>query len=118
MRRALRKLYSVWKSRGEEDVDERVISLSPGVVPKGHVLVAYIIESFVIDPNHPAFRSHTNYWETRQIVNTFLELGYAVDLISYRNTVFTPQRNYEFFVAARTNFDRLAALLNDSCVKV
>lgn len=52
------------------------------------------------------------------MVNTFLELGYAVDLISYLNTSFRPERNYDFFVGARTNFARLAAQLNDSCVKV
>jgi glycosyltransferase involved in cell wall biosynthesis len=52
------------------------------------------------------------------MVNTFLDLGYAVDLISYRNTSFKPKRKYDFFVGARTNFDGLAARLNDSCVKV
>lgn len=118
MKRALRKLYSALKSCGEKDVDTQLIRLSPDVVAKGHVLISYIIESFTTDPNHPVFRSHTHYWETRQMVNTFLELGYAVDLISYRNTSFRPQRNYDFFVSARTNFDRIAALLNDSCVKV
>ena len=118
MKRALRKLYSALKARGKENVDKQVIRLSPAIIPKGHVLLSYIIESFLIDPDHPTFRSHTHYWETRQIVNTFLELGYAVDLISYRNTSFRPERNYDFFVSARTNFDRLAARLNDACVKV
>ena len=118
MKRALRKLYSTLRSRGNKNVDKQLITLLPDSVPKGHALVSYIIESFIIDPEHPTFRSHTHYWETRQIVNTFLELGYAVDLISYRNKSFRPERNYDFLVGARTNFDRLAALLNDSCVKV
>jgi hypothetical protein len=118
MKRRLKKLYSKLRAYGKVDVDKQVIRLSPDIIPKGHVLVSYIIESFLIDPNLPEFRSHTHYWETRQMVNTFLDLGYAVDLISYRNTRFRPERNYDFFVSARTNFDRLAALLNDTCVKV
>jgi glycosyltransferase involved in cell wall biosynthesis len=87
-------------------------------MPEGRVLVSYIIESFIVDPDDPVFRSHTNYWETRQIVNTFLELGYAVDLISYRNTSFRPDCNYDYLVGARTNMEQLASLLNDSCIKV
>ena len=118
MKRRLKKLYSALRAIGKTNVDKQLIRLSPDIIPKGHVLVSYIIESFIIDPDHPTFRSHTHYWETRQMVNTFLELGYAVDLISYRNTSFRPERNYDFFVSARTNFDRLAALLNDTCVKV
>ena len=118
LKRGLKKLHSTLKKCRKVDVDKQVVRLSPDIIPKGHVLVSYIIESFLIDSNHPDFRSHTHYWETRQIVNTFLELGYAVDLISYRNTSFRPERNYDFFVSARTNFDRLAALLNDTCIKV
>jgi len=118
MKRGLKKLYSALKARGKVNVDKQVIRLSPDIIPKGYVLVSYIIESFLIDPEHPTFRSHTHYWETRQMVNTFLELGYAVDLISYRNTSYRPERNYDFFVSARTNFDRIAAWLNDTCVKV
>lgn len=118
MKRVLKRLYSAAKARRRADVDRKIIRLSPDIIPKGHVLVSYIIESFLIDPDHPIFRSHTHYWETQQMVKTFLELGYAVDLISYRNTSFRPERKYDFFVGVRTNFDRLTACLNDSCVKV
>lgn len=118
MKRSLKNFYSALKTCGKVNVDEQVIRLTPDIIPKGHVLVSYIIESFLIDPEHPTFRSHTHYWETRQMVNTYLGLGYAVDLISYRNTSFCPERNYDYFVSARTNFDRLASRLNDSCSKV
>ncbi|MFQ5642839.1 MAG: hypothetical protein ACE5FQ_03980 [Thiogranum sp.] len=118
MKRVLKKLYYALKSCGEKDVDTQLVRLSPDSPPRGRVLLSYIIESFTTDPDHPVFRSHTHYWETRQMVNTFLELGYAVDLISYRNTRFQPQHHYDFFISARTNFDRIASLLNASCVKV
>ncbi len=118
MKRVLRKLRRLSRSFAAEQLDRRVIRLSPGCKAKGHVLLAYIIEAFITDPDDPIYRSHTHYWETHQMVTTFLELGYAVDLISYRNTAFRPARHYDFFVSARTNFDRIAALLNDSCKKV
>lgn len=118
MKRMLKRLYSTLKSCGTVSADKRVIRLSPNTIPKGHVLVSYVVESFLISPDNPVFRSHTHYWESRQMVNTFLELGYAVDLISYLNTSFRPERNYDYFVGARTNFARLAGQLNDSCVKV
>ena len=114
----LKKLYRALQPRGKEHVDSQVVRLSPGVKAKGYVLVSYVIESFTTDPNNPAYRSHTHYWETRQMVNTFLEIGYAVDLISYRNTSFQPQRDYDIFIGVRTNFDRLSSLLNADCRKV
>ena len=118
MKKVLKKLYSVLRPNRPVHIDRRVIHLSPDTEPKGHVLLSYIIESFTTDQDDPVFRSHTHYWETRQMVNTFLDLGYAVDLISYRNTSFRPERDYDFFVGARTNFDRISGLLNDACKKV
>ena len=114
----LKMLYEALQPRKKTHVDSQVVRLSPGITAKGHVLISYVIESCTTDPNDPVYRSHTHYWETRQMVKTFLGLGYAVDLISYRNISFRPQRNYNIFIGARTNFDRLAGLLNDTCRKV
>jgi glycosyltransferase involved in cell wall biosynthesis len=118
VKKMLKKLYSALRPDGVVPIDRRVIHLTPDTAPKGQVLLSYIIESFTTDPEDPVFRSHTHYWETRQMVNTFLEQGYAVDLISYRNTRFRPERDYDFFVSARTNFDRISGLLNEACTKV
>ena len=118
MKAVPKKLYRALKGRIRPDSRNKVIKLSPGVKPRGYVLVSYVIESFITDPDDPVFRSHSHYWETRQMVNTFLELGYSVDLISYLNTSFKPNRRYDYFVGARTNFDRLSRLLDDSCKKV
>ena len=118
MKSVLKKLYRSLQPDRNRYIDSQVVHLSPGIKAKGHVLVSYVIESCTTDPNDPVYRSHTHYWETRQIVNTFLDFGYSVDLISYRNTDFRPKRSYDFFIGARTNFDRLAGLLNDSCRKV
>ena len=104
MKKILKKLYSALRPDGAVHIDRRVIRLTPDAAPQGQILLSYIIESFTTDPEDPVFRSHTHYWETRQMVNTFLELGYAVDLISYRNTCFRPERDYDFFCQCPDQF--------------
>ena len=52
------------------------------------------------------------------MAQTFLDMGYCVDVISYRNEHFVPEKSYDVFVAARTNFERLAKLLNEDCIKI
>lgn len=94
------------------------IRLRPKKTCQGYVLLAYIIEPFLLKPGEPVSNAHTHDWESLQIAKTFLELGYGVDVISYRNNKFVPEKKYSFFVAARTNFERIARLLNKDCVKI
>jgi len=96
----------------------RVITLNPDNGCKGNVLLSYIIEPFLLKPGEPIPNSHTHFWETFQIAKTFLELGYSVDVIDYRNNTFLPNKKYSIFVAARTNFERIAKQLNEDCVKI
>jgi glycosyltransferase involved in cell wall biosynthesis len=96
----------------------KVISLSPEGVPQGDVLVSHLIQPFLSKTDQPFFRSHTRYWEALQIVKTFQELGYHVDIINFNNNTFVPQRNYTFYVDNRFNFERLTPLLNKECIKI
>ena len=61
---------------------------------------------------------HTNQWESWQMARTFLNLGYRVDVIDENNDQFVPARAYDVFVGNRTNFHRIAQLLNKDCVKI
>jgi glycosyltransferase involved in cell wall biosynthesis len=56
--------------------------------------------------------------ETVLIARTFLELGYAVDVIDFRNAEFTPTKDYTFFVSARTHLETIARRLNRDCIKI
>ena len=98
--------------------DERCVSLQTKIPPKATVLIAYILEPFLLKPGEPVSTAHTHHWESLLIADTFLDLGYSVDVIHYRNDSFVPQKNYAFFVSARTNFERLAKLLNPDCIKI
>lgn len=107
------------RSSAEIDSKDRlVVSLEPEQAPRGYALVSYIIDPFLLQPGQPLPQTHTFYWESLQIAQTFLDLGYAVDAISWRNTEFVPQRDYAFFVDVRHNLERLAPLLNADCVKI
>ena len=80
--------------------------------------VAYIINPFLLKPGQPIPTSHTNYWESWQMAQTFLELGYAVDVIHYSNVRFEPEKHYDVLVDARFNMERLGPRFAESCIKI
>ena len=82
------------------------------------MLLSYVIEPFLLKDGEPVSHAHTHDWESLQIAKTFLDLGYYVDVINYLDNKFIPTKKYSFFVAARTNLQRIAQLLNKECVKI
>lgn len=101
-----------------ESFERKVISLEPDKESIGHVLISYIIEPFFKKNCEHISNSHTHHWESYQIARTFLDIGYSVDVIDYRNKMFTPKKNYTVFLGARTNFQRIANMLNEECIKI
>jgi glycosyltransferase involved in cell wall biosynthesis len=95
-----------------------LVSLKPKRQSIGNVLLCYSNQAFFLKRGEPFPADHTNRWESWQIANTFLDLGYCVDVIDENNDRFVPTRNYSFFVGNRTNFARIASLLNRDAVKV
>ncbi|MGQ0603212.1 MAG: glycosyltransferase [Anaerolineales bacterium] len=120
--RWLADYFGVQVSRYHEDIHETAFAtLRPVGESRGNVLLAYIVQPFLERANGVAntqSNSHTHFGETRLIAQTFLDLGYSVDAISYRNPDFEPQKEYAVFVSARTHLHRLAPRLNTACVKI
>jgi len=85
---------------------------------KGNVLLSYVIEPFLLRPGEAVSVSHHHDWLSWQIARTFSGLGYDVDVIDYRDGEFMPRKKYDYLVGARTNFQRLARLTGDDCVKI
>lgn len=85
---------------------------------RGAVLLAYVLEPFLLAPGQPVSTAHTHHEESLLIARAWLEAGFDVDVIDYRNDVFVPRKDYRVFVCARTQFDRLAPLLSPECVKI
>lgn len=99
-------------------MDRRVITLTPPGPPRGTVLFSYILDGFYLQPDDPALLKHTHYWETRQMAQTWLDLGYEVDVIHWENRHFVPEKRYDFFIDVRMNLERIGPLLNPDCVKI
>lgn len=100
------------------NVFEKQVSLEPSNKREGNVLLSYHIKPFLIKPGEPIPNSHTSQWRCLQIAQTFLDLGYSVDVIDSHNHVFEPKKPYGLFVGHRINFDRIAGLLNYDCIKI
>jgi glycosyltransferase involved in cell wall biosynthesis len=105
-------------SRYHAPFNRRCVTRRPTGKIKGRVLLSYILDPFMLSSGQSVSVAHTHHTESLLIAQCFLELGYVVDAIDYRNDEFTPSRRYDFFVGARTNFDRLARLLDPNCIKI
>ena len=100
-------------------IDSLVISLQPSNgSPRGNVLLSYVLDPFLLKPDQAISNKHTHHWESYQIAQTFLKLGFTVDVISYRNNTFKPDKDYDYFISARTNIEVIAKRLNQDCFKI
>ena len=112
------KNFILYKPREINNLERRVISLKPKKAFRGNVLLCYINKGFLVKPGEPVPNDHTNNWESVQIAKTFLDLGYHVDVVGENNDRFVPVKHYSFFIGNRTNFQRIAELVNKDCVKI
>jgi glycosyltransferase involved in cell wall biosynthesis len=96
----------------------QVVSLRPQEPTKGNVLLSYRIEPFLLKPNQPIPNDQSWNWECLLIAQTFLDLGYNVDVIQFHNDKFVPQKDYAFFIDIRHRLEALAPKLNPDCVKI
>lgn len=85
---------------------------------KGIALIAYILEPFLLKPGQRPSQVHTHHTESLLMAQAFLELGYDVDVIDYRNHGFRPAKPYDFFISARSHFTEIAQRLPSSCIKI
>ncbi len=95
----------------------RVLHFSPKGKVRGNVLVSYITLPY-LNKSEKTINVHTNRWESMNMVQTFVEQDYAVDLIDISNTAFVPKKKYDFFIDNYHNMERLAPLLGATCIKI
>jgi glycosyltransferase involved in cell wall biosynthesis len=82
------------------------------------VLLSYILPPFFLKPGEPISTVHNNHLESVLIAQSYQRLGYAVDVIDFRNDSFIPKKEYKFFVSARTHLATIAPRLNAECIKI
>ena len=96
----------------------RTVHLRPEGAPKGSVLLSYITRPFVLRPDDPWFNVHSNMWECKEIAQTFLDMGYAVDVIDWDDDRFEPRSEYSVFVDIHGNLERLSSRVGKDCIKI
>lgn len=95
----------------------RVVHQEPKRASRGNVLISYMTLPY-LDHRQIVLDAHTNRWECMQMARTFLERGYAVDIIDFDDKSFIPQKRYAFFLDVGANMERIAPLLNSDCKKI
>ncbi len=85
---------------------------------KGDVLLSYMTGPFTQAPGEFFTDPHSNYWECTEIARLLTERGYAVDVISSKNTTFTPRKPYAACVDVMQNLERLHTQLPPTCKKI
>ena len=96
----------------------KVVSLKPAGRSRGNALLSHIIDGFLLKPGQVVPTTHTNIWEGMEIAKIFMDIGFSVDVISYQNTTFLPQKPYQLFLDVRNNLERLAEVIGEGCIKV
>lgn len=117
--RSVTRKFGVEISRYEvKDLRGKIVSLKPDVPSKGNALLSYRLKAFFLKKGEPFPNDHITAWESLQIANILLELGYAVDVIYYEDGEFIPRKEYSLFIDVLTNLERIAPLLNKDCIKI
>ncbi len=110
-------LKALWPLRYAREYGQPVTMRAARAASR-RALVSYLLEPVLRGPRHPIFRTHTNAWESREIVRIFGDLGYDVDVIDCANTRYEPSRPYDVVFDTRTNLQRLAPLLPADTIKI
>lgn len=117
VKQALEKHLHINLSKGSR-LQHKVVSLKANGPCRGTVLLSYILKPFLLKPGQAIPQTHSHFGESLQIAETFLNLGYAVDVIDWGNQAFVPKKDYSVFIDARWSLQRLAPLINKDCVKI
>lgn len=94
-----------------------MVTEHPKGTTRGHVLLSFTTLPFTL-LDRKMLATHSNYWNARDIADTFLERGYSVDVIDFDDRAFIPKKTYSYFIDIGANIGRLAPLLPKDCVKI
>ena len=70
----------------KKDMFQRVVKLQPEALSRGAVVISYITWPFREGLDSAKMRGHTNAFEVIAMAESYLELGYRVEICDYENT--------------------------------
>ncbi|MEO8393333.1 MAG: glycosyltransferase [Chloroflexota bacterium] len=94
------------------------VTLYPKTAVRGRVLFSYLEQPLFWDDDAPAFKHHSNRWESREIARIFNELGYIVDAVNYADLKFQPRHDYDVVFDIWKNLGRFAIELRPETLKI
>ena len=94
---------------------EPVVRLPSKGASRGAVALSYIVEPFVPGAD---LRGHTNAFECAEIAKAFVELGFRVEVVDYRNKTYAPPSDTLVAIDIHSNLERWAPRLPAGCKKI
>lgn len=96
-----------------------VVSLHAAGSSRGRVLISYDNQGLLCKLRGlPIPTSHPQFLKTMLMAQTFVDLGYDVDVIHCENQKFIPWKPYDIIVDTRVNLQRLQPYLPSTCIKI
>ncbi|MCS6328532.1 MAG: glycosyltransferase [Nitrospira sp.] len=96
-----------------------VVSLHAVGSSRGRVLISYDNQGLLSKMlGEPIPTSHPQFLKTILMAQTFVDLGYDVDVIHCENQKFVPWKPYDIIVDTRMNLQRLQPYLPSTCIKI
>ncbi|MEM6793159.1 MAG: glycosyltransferase [Acidobacteriota bacterium] len=117
LRSELQRIVSKYARRIRR-VDRQVVTLEPAGPARGEVLFSYIVDPFLLPGPEAIPYSHTHFWESWTMAQTFVDLGFRVNAIHWTHGRFLPEKSYDLMIDVRMNLERLAPLLPDAALKI
>lgn len=75
---------------------------------KKWALVSYLPDAVSMKDSDPRMKSHSNWWECREIARILSSLGYNVEAMAATNVKTIPDRQYDLILDTARNIQRLA----------
>ena len=83
----------------------------------GNCLVSY--KNLYLDFGQEALDfGHSSKWESKKIVEIFLDIGFNVDVIDWEDNSFMPIKNYDVVFDIHQNLSRIVPSLSDDSIKI
>ena len=92
--------------------------MRPRARSKGRLLLSYLTAPFEDPSILLSFTGHSNHWECFQIGQTFLDLGYEVDVINWNDEELPRGRDYSVCIDIHRNLENFAPKLGSDCIKI
>ncbi|MDD3180111.1 MAG: glycosyltransferase [Opitutaceae bacterium] len=115
----LSRVLRVASHRFEAVVERRsqTVRLAPADRTRGRVVLFYLTDPWKY-PEQRERHYHTNRWECATMADTFLEAGYAVDVVDYQAKHYRPPSDCVIAIDSEHSFGNFAAQLPADCLKI